>query len=88
MYVGQSKDNLQMVLQQQKSEKNLVDQVLSFKIQSPKQKLHATLLTKILYFRQSVLRHFFPRFAGSDVLIQRMSTTTHSLSNQTFSVAT
>ena len=27
---------------------------------------------------------FFPRFAGSDVLIQCMSTTTHSLSNQTF----
>ena len=26
----------------------------------------------------------FPRFAGSDVLIQCMSTTTHSLSNQTF----
>ena len=27
---------------------------------------------------------FFPCFAGSDVLIQCMSTTTHSLSNQTF----
>ena len=26
---------------------------------------------------------FFPRFAGSDVLIQCMSNTTHSLSNQT-----
>ena len=27
---------------------------------------------------------FFQRFAGSDVLIQCMSTTTHSHSNQTF----
>ena len=34
--------------------------------------------------KESQFYVIFPRFAGSDVLIKRMSATAHSLSNQTF----
>ena len=46
--------------------------------------LTPTLQLPLLLQRKVDFTSFFPRFAGSDVLIQCMSTTTRSLSNQTF----